>query len=928
MITKFWANLCLLAGLLLVPVGHLFSQYTIQGKLLDSQSRLSIDRAMIGIDALDKFTYSDEKGNFELTDVPSGSHRVWFKLVSYVALSMEIEVKGSSLQLGTVELVAQEEQTQLENREDFIPLITLSDEDLEQESENQNISGILSASRDVFISAAAFNFGPLRFRIRGLDSENIDLFMNNAPVNDLENGRVFWNGWGGLNDVMRNRDSDIGLGAIPYSFGGLGGGTTIDTRASAQRKQIRLSASLSNRSYRNRLMGTWSSGLLPSGWAFSLSGSRRWADEGFIEGTFFDSWSYFLSIDRKIGQKHQLNFTGFGSPTKRGRSGASTQEMYDLARTNFYNPHWGFQNGKKRNSRVGYQHQPFLILRHDWKISETSNLTSSVSYQFGQNGSTAIDWFDAPDPRPDFYRNMPSFFLGRGEEQAASIRQEVLTGDPANRQLDWQRMYEVNRNSVLDEKYVYLLNGADVSGNWSQYILEDRRFDKQQFAFNSNYQNTFNDRLTLYAGASFQKQQVDNYKVVEDLLGGDYYVNVDKFAVRDSVGNIDAQQNDLENPGQVLTEGDRFGYDYESHIQKSRLWTQAVYSLKQIDAFIGLDLSSTQFWRVGKFRNGKFPDNSVGSSEKQRFTNLGMKAGVTYKLSGRQYFYANGAYLTRAPYFRNAYVSPRTRDQILPGLTSETIYGGEIGYLLRSPNLKARATVYYNQFEDQARIIRFYNDFSRAFGNYVLSGVDKRHQGLELAVEAKVSAELTFNAVAAIGHYVFSDHSTGSIYLDNTEVVGQNAEPFTVFSKNYRVPGMPQEAYTFGINYNSPKYWFANLNFNYFRNIWIDFNPVRRTTEAVVDLDPTSDQFRTIVDQEETDAAFTLDFFGGKSFKFGKHFIYLNVGVSNILDNRNIRTGGFEQLRFDVRERDVDAYPARYYYGFGRNYFINISYRY
>ena len=917
-----------LLGLLCFPLAA-FSQQAVRGQVLDATTGSPLENVAVGISQLERHTITDEDGRFILEEVPAGRYEIALTRADYLSLLMTVEVEGDPVDLQALNLRSAEDQAQLENREDLIPTITLADEDLDQESDNQNISGILSASRDVFISAAAFTFGPLRFRIRGLDSENTEMLLNNIPMNDLENGRVFWSAWGGLNDVLRNRDTDIGLTAMPYVFGGLGGGTTIDTRASSQRKQLRLSASLSNRSYRNRLMATWSSGMRPKGWAYSMSVSRRWADEGYIAGTFYDSWAYFLSIDRRLGKNHLLNFTGLGSPTRRGRYSPSTQEMYDLAGSNYYNPNWGYQNGEKRNARVGYQHQPYLILRHDWKMGNRSNLTSAVAYQFGRNGTTALDWFDTPDPRPDYYRNLPSYFTGRGQDAAAAIRTETLQGNEEARQLDWHGFYDVNRKSQLAEKYGYLLDARGVpDGNWSQYIIEDRHFDNQRFSFNSNYQYQANDQWSIDGGLSYQQQQISVYKQVDDLLGGDYYVNVDKFAVRDSVGNLEAQQNNLDNPSEILREGDRFGYDYESHIQKSRLWLQTRYSARQLDAFVALDLSHTRFWREGNFRTGRFPDNSVGKSATQSFTNYGVKTGLTYKISGRHYLYANGAYLTRAPFFRNSYVSPRTRDQVLPGLQSETIYGGEAGYLLRSPGVKARVTGYLNRFEDQVRIIRFYNDFTRAFGNYVLSGSDRRHAGLELALEVKLSPEITLNGVAAIGQYLFANNPTGSIYLDNTEVLGQDAEDFVVYSKHFRVPGMPQDAYTFGINYSSPKFWFANLNFSYFRNIWIDFNPVRRTVEAVVDLDPASDQFAAIIGQEEADAAFTVDFFGGKSFKFGRNFIYLNVGVSNLLDNREIRTGGFEQLRFDVRERDVDAYPARYFYSFGRNYFVNISYRY
>ncbi len=574
---SFWIAWLMLV--FFVPMLH--GQYTIRGYVQDTVYNVPIAGVVVQLDSDNLATITDDEGRFELLDVPAGNYTISFQDEGFIEFTMDIKVVDRDLNLARIDLIARQEVVQIENVEDFIPIVTLSDEDIDQDIDNQNISGILSASRDVFVSAAAFTFGPLRFRIRGLDSENTSVLFNYIPVNDLEIGRVFWSAWGGLNDVTRNRDTDIGLGNMPYTFGGLGGGTLFDTRASVQRKQLRVSASLSNRSYRNRLMATYSTGMMSNGWAISVSGSRRWAEEGFIDGTFYDSYAYFLSIDRRINRKHSLNFTGFGAPTKRGRSNATTQEMYDIAGTNFYNPNWGYQNGEKRNARVADRHEPMLILRHDWQISENANLTTAASYQFGKNGSTAIDWFDAPDPRPDYYRNVPSFFLLDDEDEAAAILFQQLQSDEAARQLDWTSFYNINRTSQLTEKYDFLLEDHDFSGKWSQYILEERRFDNTRLNFNTNYQNVINDQLTIQFGASYQQQSTDSYKLVEDLLGGDFTVNVDRFAVRDSIGNPQAQQNDLSNSDNILQEGDRVGYSYESNIQKGEVWLQGVVTLRK-----------------------------------------------------------------------------------------------------------------------------------------------------------------------------------------------------------------------------------------------------------------------------------------------------------------------------------------------------------
>ncbi len=898
------------------------------GIVLDENTQLPVQGAVVSLGGASLSTLTDFRGAFVLDGIAEGDYTLLIRLTNYVDYALDIAVRGRDIDIGTVGFIPRGEAG-VALKEDLIPTISLSDDNLEVEGNNQNISGILTASRDVFISAAAFTFGPARFRIRGYDSEYVNVFLNGLPFNDLDNGRVTWNAWGGLNDVTRNREIDLGTGPIPYTFGGVGGSNFIDTRASFHRKQLRLSYALSNGAFRNRIMATWSSGILEKGWAFTLSGSRRWAQEGYVEGTFFDGWAYFLSADKRLGKKSLLNFTAFDAPIRRGRSTSSIRELYDLTGTNFYNPLWGYQNGKKRNSSELRSQRPVFMLRNDWDIHKGAVLITAVSYQFSREGTTGLDWFDAPDPRPNYYRYLPSFVNQNSTAEGNQLAGE-FKDDPTRAQINWAALYDVNRNSTLADKFGNLLRGNAAEGRWSQYIIEERRNDLSDLSFSTNYQATFKERYRLHGGIVYQRQTIDNFKVVDDLLGGDYYADINRFVVRDFPGNLDVVQNDLNDPGRILRQGDRWGYDYKANIRRGELWVQGMYLHRKFDAFAAGSIGRTTFWRSGNMRNGMFPDDSFGDSEKQRFTNLGAKAGFTYKLDGRNYFFANGFYQTRAPFFDNAYVSPRTRAQLVPNLQNETILSAEGGYLLRAPNVKARAVGYVTQFQNQIRILRFYNDdLEGAFVNYVLGGQDRLHSGLELALETKISPSFKITGVAALGRYIYNSRPTGSIFIDNPRdfALGEDRN-FTVFAENFRLAGMPQTAYTAGINYNSRKFWFANLNFNYFDNIWMDFNPVRRTANAVYGFAQDDPLLRKVIDQEKAPATFTMDFFGGKSWRIQrKYYLYLNVGVNNLLDNTDFITGGFEQLRFDFETRDPDRFPTRYFYNFGRNFFVNLSLR-
>lgn len=913
---------CCLATCLFGQVGEV----SVYGTIEDANSKKDLEGAFVTIQYTRQGTVTDALGNFKIAGLKTGEQVLVVEKEGYATLEIIVVVReNEDNNVGTIELYPVNQSISLEDQ-DIIPVITLSESDLTGEGvSNQNISGMLFASRDVFINTAAFNLGSARFRIRGYDSENTTVLLNGIPTNDLEDGRVYWSAWGGLNDVTRNQEISLGLGSSFASFGGVGGVTQIDTRASSQRKTLRFSYASSNRSYRNRLMATYNSGPLNGGWAVSLSGSRRWAEEGYAEGTFYDGWSYFASIDKLLGRKHLLNLTFLGAPVKRGKEGAAVQEIYDITDNNYYNSYWGYQNGKKRNSRIADIHEPIAILRYDWEINPSSKLTASASYQFGHNASTALDWFNARDPRPDYYQRLPSYARGRSADSLAILN--VLTENPDLLQIDWQGIYNANRFSALETIEDANGTGEAITGQRANYILEERRFDAKRLSTNINFQTSLNRNLTLNLGTGYQYHKGENFKVVKDLLGADFYVDIDRFA-DDELG----QQNNADIPNRLVYEGDRFGYDYDINIIKSFAWGQLLYSLPNLDVFIAGNIDFTQYWRVGNVRNGKFPtgNDSFGESEKLNFTSYGVKGGFTYKIDGRNYFYARGMYGTRAPYSRYAFSSPRTRNEVVDGLVTEKITSVEAGYDFRSPYFKAKLSGYYSLFEDGVDIQSFFViDPLTDVGDFIyltLNGIDKQHFGIEAAVEARIYRGLTANAVAAVGQYTYVSRPQAKVYVDSERF--PRGDSRTIYMKNFYVPGTPQQAYSFGLKYSGKEFWFASLNFNYFDDIWIDFNPIRRTEAAVADIPRDSELFQSTIFQEKAPAGYTLDFFGGKSFKLAdNYFLNLTVGVNNLLNNQEIITGGYEQGRFEFEPNGDNRFPNRYYYMYGLNYFFNATFR-
>ncbi len=813
--------------------------------------------------------------------------------------------------------VSQTDTTLIKKEARNVPVVSISDAELENDEDMQDISGLLSSSNDIFVSTAGYTFGRARFRIRGLNTENTSVLINGISMNNIESGRVFWSVWGGLNDVTRNKDIKTGITSSKLCFGGIGGITNIITRASSYRKGMKLTYSSSNRSYKNRVMYSLSTGMMDNNWALTFSSSRRWANEGYIKGTFYNAYSFFLSLEKKFSDSHSFGLIAFTTPNERGKQGASTQEAYDLAGTNFYNPYWGFQNGEVRNSRVSYYETPMVIGTHYWTIDNSSKLTSSVSYSYGIGGSTALDWGHAEDPRPDYYRNLPSFYEGDGDEYDYS-RAISRWSTEAGRQVNWDYFYFANRKNLRTITNANGIEGNTFTGNEAKFRIEERRNDHSHLGFNSIYNKNVNEHFDISGGVNLSWFQGYHFKILNDLLGADFMVDIDKYS-----SDSTAMQSDLRTPNRIITKGDRFGYDYTLNVNKYEVFGQSEFTYNMIDFYIAASLSKTTFWRTGEMQNGKFQDSSLGDSEKQDFTDLGLKGGITYKIDGRNFITANAAYITRAPYVRNAYVSPRTRDDIIKDLKSEKITSGDISYIFRAPFLKSRLTFYYAEFTDQTWVRGIFFDDIHVFGNYILTGLSTRNMGMELGLEAKASSTLTLTGVASLGQFIYSSNPNASISQDdNAELVLENQ---TIYFDKRPQGGMPQTAISLGAKYFSPKYWFAGISWNYYDETYLTMFPGRRTSEAVAGLDIDSPLWNEILVQEKLPDKFTFDLFVGKSWKINKYYISASLSVNNLLDNKDIISNGYEQYRFT--SEDVDKFPPKYYYMYGRTYFLNVSFR-
>lgn len=899
-----------------------FSQAStgLTGKVVDAKSQRPMQNVEVSVANTNLTELTDINGLFTFKEVAVGEQMVRVRSTGFKDQIIPVSIKqGQILDIGMV--VLEEDITS----EQQLSLITITENDLgDDNSGSETTAGLLQATRDQFQQSAAFNWGQARFRIRGFDNEYGVTMINGVTMNKIYDGRPQWSNWGGLNDATRNQEFTMGSAPSDYTFGSILGTQEINTRASIYRPGTRVSFSGTNTNYSFRTMATHASGMDKNGWAYVVSASRRWANEGYFDGTDYNAYSVFASVEKRFNEHHSLNFTSIYAQNSRGKNSPNTQEVINIAGEE-YNSYWGWQNGKKRNSRDKDVEEPINMLTHYWKFNDKTSLQTNVAYQTGSIGNSRLDYQDARNPDPTYYRNLPSFY---GLPTSSPLAQ--FTPFYQQRQIDWNYLYNTNQSTE--------------EGN-SVYVLYEDRTDDTQWTANSILNSQLSDNIALNAGVNFRKLKSHNFQNLLDLLGGTFYKDIDPFGNSD-----DQQQSDLNNPGRTVGVGDEFGYNYNLEATVADAFTQFKFAYRDFDFYLAQNFSRTEYQREGLYRNGYYANNSFGKSKSVIFENYGFKGGLTYKLNGQNYFVFNGLYMTKAPTMRNVFPNARLSNNIMEEAVSENIVSADGGYVLRMPKLKARLTGYYAKVKNATETSFFFaegvfedsdlNDEGNAFVAETVTNLDKKYMGAELGIEYQLTPTIKIMGSAAYGQHTYDNNP--NVYINQDAAASSdNPNPLVAFGpsslKNYRLPGSPQQAYSIGAEYRDPHFWWVGVNGNYLADNYLDVSPVLRTDnffrdpftgDSFLDIDPA--RARQLLQQERLEDIYLVNLTGGKSWKIDRTTFGFFASINNLLDEK-YRTGGYEQARnATYRGLNIDQasgapqFGPRYFQGYGRTYFVNL----
>ena len=840
------------------------AQTALKGSVVDQVTQTPVIGAKVTLANQNIYTTTNQNGEFQLLYLEAVDEEVIIEADGYVSTIELVQLQDNQLtQMNPVVL----QQNIVEQTQNEI-LLNLTEEEMsDEEGRSQSQASSSSASTDVFNSTTSFAWSTARYRNRGYQSYVENYYIEGLNFNSSERGNFNYSAMGGLNDASRYKEVLNPMEASNFTFGGLGQSTNYLMGASRHAQGWKVGVAGTNRNYKARVNATYASGIMSNGWSVVAQLAYRFSpyidNKGIIgEGIKYYSLGYFLAAE-KIWDNSRLKLITFGAPTERGQNAAVTQEVYDLTGSNNYNPYWGYQNGKVRNSRIVKSFDPTVIAAYEIKLDEQQVLKVAAGYHYSWYSNSALNFYNAPDPRPDYYRNLPSamwdgqianpyyepsgqqlfdengnhypwgLFVGQdlsgrnlgsgfvgddGNLVGPSVNKDQYNAlvnlwknrDNKTTQIDWDNIYASN----------FAQNQNDPSAS-ARYIQERRHNDIQEASASLNYANTKYNHLKMIVGLEGKFSQGIHYKTIDDMLGGNQWIDIDAFADRDIkelASNSGFTQEDIQlvrqneirydyNPV-VTADGRRFGYNYRINMGNMKAWFQNEWSFNEVDLYYALQLNFTSMQRYTNMVNGrawyltrlaeeqgdavnaakyygKDSYNRIASGDPSLikvgagivgdahyFLDPAFKLGATYKINGRNRLKLNAMAQTRAPYARDAYISQRVHDRVVENIythdrakslkefyaASERAVSADLTYEFNYPIVRGRITGFFTQSWNETEMNGYYDDEARTFVNQALTGIDKRFMGIEAAASVKMGTYFTLTGAASIGDYRYTSN--------------------------------------------------------------------------------------------------------------------------------------------------------------------------
>ncbi len=756
-----------LAALLLTTI--VMAQSTITGKVMGSDFNGPLPGANIIEKGTTNGTTTDFDGNFQFTS-SSASGEIVISYVGYIKKTIafsgnqdlgSIILDPSDIGLEEVQIIA----SVAVDRKTPVAVSTIKAAEIELKLGTQEFPEILKSTPGVYATRAGGGYGDGRINLRGFDSENVAVMINGVPVNDMENGAVYWSNWAGLGDVTSSLQVQRGLGASKVAVASVGGTINIITKTTDAVQGGSMMASIANDGYFKYGM-TYSTGLTDKGFAATVSASKISGD-GYVDGTEFSGYNYFISLSQQLNDAHRLSFTAFGAQQEHGQrfNRSTIEELQDTdSGPQKANKDWGYKNGEVYHQSYNFYHKPQMSLNHLWNINDNSALSTAVYASFGSGG-------------------------GRRDEGSKIGSAEYRIGSAGLQPIDFDRV--VRENQALG------VNG-------SSDIISSSRNSHEWYGILSTYKNQINDKLTITGGLDGRSYVGSHWYQVDDLLGGQFFLDneTDTFAF-----------------GKPLRVGDKYNKDYDGVVLRYGLFGQAEYQVNEsLNLFMAADVSNSNY------KQKEYMNNTIvgsRSSEAVNFAGYGIKGGGNYNLNGTSNVFVNVGYFSKAPFLDDVFLD---EDGIVPNAdaVNEKVFSAELGYGFRGERLSANINIYYTNWLDKS--------FGGSIGTgediffYNLQGIDALHQGVEVDFRYKATDDLTITGMASLGDWQWKSNVSADIRNQAGDIV----DTVEVFADGIKVGDAAQTTFALGADYKFGQRSNLYLDYNFAGDNYASYDVTNR----------------------------------------------------------------------------------------------------
>ncbi|SOS75816.1 conserved hypothetical protein [Tenacibaculum piscium] len=914
---KNLTNLVLM--LLFFVTATVLGQTKLRGSVIDETGQ-PLPGASILVKGTANGTATDFDGKFVVnTKLKSGVIVVSF--IGYV--TKQITYSASKSNVGTIKLAPSNVLDEIvitgkgvldiaKERETPVAVSTIRASEIQEKMGNQEFPEILKVTPSVYATKSSGGFGDSRINVRGFDQTNTAIIINGQPVNDMENGKVYWFNWSGLQDVASGVQIQRGLGASKLAVPSVGGTINVITKAADKKEGGFAKFSTANDNYFKSVVG-YNTGLSEKGWAFSaLFGA--WQGDGYVDGTKGEGNTYFLAVGYKPSDEHSFNFSLTGSSQWHNQRSASLTLEDQLNFGTKYNADWGYLNGREYSFRRNFYNKPIASLNWDWDINDNLGLSTVAYGSWGRGGGTGSRG-----------RNFEIYPYNK------SISDDVL--NPKGNQLDYRNATTglidfdgivANNKSITsytgnNKFYKGLKIGTNnkyskVDGISDNVAIRRSSINSHDwYGVISNLKYDITEELSFGVGVDYRKYTGYHYIVVNDLLGLDGYVSVankNKNTTFDDKGKpvygVFVSGTSDASPFANIVDSPKIGYYNIGKVDW--LGTNGILEYKndEISAVLQGGLSNQKYQRIDYFAYSE----ANAESEKENILGGYVKGGLNYNINEEHNVFANAGLIKRQPKFDAVF--PNYSNNVTEDLKNETISSYELGYGFKSEFVTASVNLYRTSWKDRW-LTRGVDLGAGVSGTANFDGIEQLHSGAELEVTVRPIEKLKVKGSFSYGDWIYKDNVTSTVFDDNQQKIGES----TLYLKDVKVGDAAQMTASLGLTYEILENFKVDTDWNYAGNLYADFSPIDEEFE-----------------KPENKGAIELPnynlFDAGVSYKVNfddKHALSFRVNVNNVFDTKYI-----SESKTNIHEREgsvlndgIDV-QNQVWFGFGRTWNASVRF--